>query len=76
MAAKINIKFPDGSVKEFAKGITGSEILQTLNHKMQKEATGIMVNGEVQSLPEPILGGGSGFVFRRRKHAAAQCGHW
>ncbi len=54
MAAKINIKFPDGSVKQFPKGISGLEILQTLNHKIQKEATGIMINGEVRSLPEPI----------------------
>ena len=54
MAAKINIKFPDGSVKEFPKGVSGLEILKTLNHKIQKEATGIMVNGEVRSLPESI----------------------
>ena len=54
MAAKINIKFPDGSVKQFPKGISGLEILQTLNHKIQKEATGIMINGEVRSLAEPI----------------------
>ena len=54
MAAKINIKFPDDSVKQFPKGISGLEILQTLNHKIQKEATGIMINGEVRSLPEPI----------------------
>jgi threonyl-tRNA synthetase len=54
MASKINIKFPDGSVKQFSKGISGLDILQTLNHKIQKEATGIVVNGEVRSLPETI----------------------
>lgn len=54
MAEKINIKFPDGSTKSFPKGISGLDILKTLNHKIQKEATGILVNGEVRSLPESI----------------------
>ncbi len=54
MAEKINIKFPDGSTKSFPKGVSGLDILKTLNHKIQKEATGILVNGEVRSLPESI----------------------
>jgi len=54
MAEKINIKFPDGSIKSFPKGVSGLDILKTLNQKIQKEATGILVNGNVKSLPEPI----------------------
>lgn len=51
---KIKIKFPDGKTQEFPKGVTGLEILQTLPSRLREEATGIKVNGEVKSLPEPI----------------------
>lgn len=51
---KIQIKFPDGKTQEFPKGVTGLEILQTLPSRLREEATGIKVNGEVKSLPEPI----------------------
>lgn len=51
---KIKIKFPDGKTQEFPKGVTGLEILQALPSRLREEATGIKVNGEVKSLPEPI----------------------
>lgn len=51
---KIKIKFPDGETQEFPKGVTGLEILQALPSRLRDEATGIKVNGEVKSLPEPI----------------------
>ncbi len=51
---KIKIKFPDGKTEVFPKGVTGLEILRSLPARLQEEATGIKVNGEVKSLPEPI----------------------
>ncbi len=51
---KIKITFPDGRTEEFPAGVTGLVILQKLPRKLAKEATGIKVNGKVQSLPEPI----------------------
>ncbi len=51
---KIKITFPDGRTEEFPAGVTGLDILQKLPRKLAKEATGIKVNGKVQSLPEPI----------------------
>ncbi|MBN2366270.1 MAG: threonine--tRNA ligase [Calditrichaeota bacterium] len=51
----IKIKFPDGSVKEFPKGVSGLNILNEIDGRLKKEATGIKVNGDVKSLPEPIL---------------------
>jgi threonyl-tRNA synthetase len=54
MGKKIKLKFPDGSVEEFSKGITGYEIAAGISRKLAKAATGILVNGEIKSLSEPI----------------------
>ena len=54
MKKKIHIKFPDGQVKEYPQGITGLELVQEISPRLAKEATGIKVNGQVKSLPEPI----------------------
>jgi threonyl-tRNA synthetase len=50
----VKLKFPDGSIKDFSAGITGFEIAERISKKLAKEATGILVNGEIKSLPEPI----------------------
>jgi threonyl-tRNA synthetase len=52
--SKIKIKFPDGKIQEFPKGVTGLDLLAALPGRLREEATGIKVNGEVKSLPEPI----------------------
>ncbi|MEJ2634152.1 MAG: threonine--tRNA ligase [Calditrichia bacterium] len=54
MSKKIKIKFPDGVVREFDAGVSGLDILETLPPRLRKEATGILVNGQIRSLPEPI----------------------
>jgi len=54
MSKTIKLKFPDKSEKEFPVGITGLEIAQSISNRLAKEATGILVNGEIKSLPEPI----------------------
>ncbi|MCC8172841.1 MAG: threonine--tRNA ligase [Odoribacter sp.] len=50
----IKIKFPDGNVKEFEKGVTGLEIAKSISHKLAKEVLSISVNGEVWDLSRPI----------------------
>lgn len=54
MDKKISLTFPDGSVREYNSGVTGSEIVGQLNRRLAKEATGIVVNGVLKSLPEPL----------------------
>ncbi len=54
MQEKIKITFPDGTTKNFPRGITGIDILKTLNSRLEKEATGIKINNQVQSLAESI----------------------
>ncbi len=54
MSDLIKIKFPDGTEKEFPKGITGLDIAKSLSHKLAKEALAITVNGKLQDLMLPI----------------------
>ncbi len=54
MAKKIKITYPDGQVKEFDSGITGLDILQGLGGRIAREAVGVVVNGEIRSLQDPI----------------------
>ena len=50
----VNIKFPDGNVREFESGITGLEIAKAISNKLAKEALSVSVNGETWDLTRPI----------------------
>jgi threonyl-tRNA synthetase len=50
----IKITFPDGTVKEFAKGITGLQIAQSISSRLADEALAVEVNGNVKDLNLPI----------------------
>lgn len=50
----IKITFPDGNVREFAKGVTGLEIAQNISDRLAKEVLSITVNGEVWDLTRSI----------------------
>uniref|UniRef100_A0A832DIP0 Threonine--tRNA ligase n=1 Tax=Ignavibacterium album TaxID=591197 RepID=A0A832DIP0_9BACT len=51
---KIKIKFPDGSVKEFEKGVTGFQIAESISKRLAEEALAIKINGKVRELNVPI----------------------
>jgi threonyl-tRNA synthetase len=50
----INITFPDNTVKEFEKGITGIGIAKALSNRLAKEVLSVSVNDEVWDLSRPI----------------------
>ena len=50
----VNIKFPDGNVKEFESGITGLDIAKSISPKLAKEVLAVSVNGETWDLTRPI----------------------
>ncbi|MFQ5584450.1 MAG: threonine--tRNA ligase, partial [Calditrichia bacterium] len=54
MAKMIKLTFPDGSVREYPKGITPQEILKELGRKLAKEALAAKVNGKILELNRPI----------------------
>jgi threonyl-tRNA synthetase len=50
----IKITFPDASVREFEKGVTGLEIAQGISQRLAQEVLAVSVNGETWDLTRPI----------------------
>lgn len=46
----IKITFPDGSVREYAKGITGYEIAESISQRLAQEVLVCSVNDEITYL--------------------------
>ena len=47
---KIKIKFPDGNIREFEKGITGIQVAESISKRLAEEALGIRINGVLKEL--------------------------
>lgn len=54
MNDKIKIIFPDGSIKEFPKGITGEGIARSISNRLLENALAIKINGKTKELYTPI----------------------
>jgi threonyl-tRNA synthetase len=52
--AKIDITFPDNSIKKFEQGITGLQIAESLSSSLAREVLSVSVNGELWDLNRPI----------------------
>ncbi|NDV47915.1 threonine--tRNA ligase [Paludibacter sp. 221] len=50
----IKITFPDGSVREFAKGTTGFQIAESISPRLAQEVLAVGINGETWDLNRPI----------------------
>lgn len=50
----IKITFPDGSVREYEKGVTGLEIAQSISPRLAQEVLAASVNGVTWDLTRPI----------------------
>ncbi|MFZ4581439.1 MAG: threonine--tRNA ligase [Paludibacter sp.] len=50
----IKVTFPDGSVREFAKGITGLQLAESISSRLAQEVHAITVNEQIWDLSRPI----------------------
>ncbi|NDV70061.1 threonine--tRNA ligase [Dysgonomonas sp. 25] len=50
----IKITFPDGSVREFAKGTTSMQIAESISQRLAQEVLAAKVNGDIWDLTRPI----------------------
>lgn len=50
----IKITFPDGSVREYAQGVTGLEIAESISPRLAQDVLSVGVNGETWDLTRPI----------------------
>ena len=51
----IKISFPDGSIREYAEGVTGYEIAKSISERLAQDVLACSVNGEIVELNRPIL---------------------
>ncbi len=51
---KIKITFPDGTTKEFDKGVSGFQIAESVSSRLAQEALAVEVNGKVKDLDAQI----------------------
>jgi threonyl-tRNA synthetase len=51
---KIKITFPNGSMQEFDKGISGHQIAESISSRLAQEALAVEVNGNVKDLNAPV----------------------
>jgi len=51
----IKITFPDGSVREYEKGITGYAIAEAISPRLAKEVLSATVNGELCDINRPVI---------------------
>ncbi|MGE3171295.1 MAG: threonine--tRNA ligase [Planctomycetota bacterium] len=51
---QIQLTLPDGSVREYPAGTTGTQVAESIGKGLAKAAVGIELDGEVQSLQLPI----------------------
>lgn len=52
--SRIRIAFPDGSTKEYDKGVTPSQVARELDRNLSAEALAALVDGVVVDLTQPI----------------------
>ena len=50
----IKISLPDGSVKDFPKGITAAEIAKSIGKRLAEDAVAAKINGNLKDLDAPI----------------------
>ena len=55
---KIKITFPDGSTKEFDKGISGFDVARSISQRLAQDALAVELNGIVKDLYAPINSNG------------------
>jgi threonyl-tRNA synthetase len=60
----IKITFPDGSVREYNKGVTGLEIAESISPRLAQEVLACGVNGETVDLGRPIESDASFVLYK------------
>jgi threonyl-tRNA synthetase len=57
MSDTVSLKFPDGSVREYAAGTTGREVAEAISKSLAKKAVAITLDGTLRDLSDPVVDG-------------------
>src|ERR1700722_7506700 len=55
----IELRFPDGQVREYPPGVTGREVAAAISKSLEKKALLVKLDGELLDLGRPLERGGS-----------------
>ena len=70
--SQIQITLPDGSQREYPRGVTGREVALSIGKKLAKAALGVEVNGVLQDLARPIEVDASVNIITREQPAGLE----
>ena len=68
----IALTFPDGSSRDYASGICGSELAAGISKSLAKKAVALLVNGELADLADPITGDATVKIITRNDAEALE----
>ena len=63
--SSLTVTLPDGSTREYAAGVTGLEIAESIAKSLAKAAVAIKVNGAVWDLSRPLDGDANVAIIRQ-----------
>ena len=66
----IDLKFPDGSVRQFEAGVTGRDVAASISKSLEKKALLIKLDGELLDLALPLERGGAIEIVTRESPEA------
>ncbi|AQS41594.1 MAG: Threonine--tRNA ligase [Candidatus Tokpelaia hoelldobleri] len=72
MSQTISLSFPDGSVRDYASGITGLELAQSISKSLAKKAVACSLDGVVRDLADPITTAGTVEIITREDPRALE----
>jgi threonyl-tRNA synthetase len=62
---QLDIRFPDGTVRNFSAGATGADIAASISKSLAKAAIAVKINGQLSDLSLPIRGNAAIEIIRR-----------
>jgi threonyl-tRNA synthetase len=55
----IDLKFPDGSVRQFKKGVSGRDVAAAISKSLERKALLVKLDGQLRDLDRPLHAGGA-----------------
>lgn len=68
----VSLTFPDGSVRDYDDGITGTELALSISKSLSKKALAFTLDGELMDLSDPITRNGEVGIVTRNDAAALE----
>jgi threonyl-tRNA synthetase len=75
MADLISLTFPDGSTREFERGVTGFDVARSISEGLARNALAVGIDGDVRDLDRPITSDAR-FAAYSWRDAEGQAAYW